>query len=225
MKRGALALVAVCLCLSATAFGENAATPLLHVGDSWVYRQTIQVTDRPEIVFFGIYTLSGAAGTNTLSVSMKAAQTKDQIHSEILAKMAPEVLWKVNPNLCGLDVVLGVSLTERPCGTALKVGDSWTTKQASDTVPVGSQFKVVRSEKITLPSGTFDTLVLEETGISTAKPGLAPDAAAHFPVSIRGSYWYDPKIKALLKKDVVATDRSGGPMFRFTDELQEFSVK
>jgi hypothetical protein len=207
------------------ALAQGAPVSPLSAGDSWTYHVTGGLAGQPGRSEWKEYILTSKNTSNEFVVTEYEKPTRELLDAALQAKEQPAIFSTIGADLCAIDFLSKATLTGQPCTAPLKVGDSWKTNEHHFGFPADAVLKAIRSEKIKLPSGSFDAFVIEVTVPVPPEQAARPQWAAHPPVKVRGLYWYDPAIKAILKEDMQGIDASGRAVFKLVAELQEFVVR
>lgn len=239
MKTIALVILTTGAASAAATGGAPLASPTVNVGDTWVYRDTVE---------------KGPGGWN---------QTRDEV--TVSRVTSSSIYFSTKPtgssqapkeSFSGLDwsrvrdVDGKETVVNRPLQFPLAVGKTWDieyTEQHPNKKFKSEQwqqkYQVVGVETVTVPAGKFEAIKIEEEGHWTAElePGqsvaqgaqVTPDSttlvtqtekARAEPVSGRTykAFWYVPEYKRWVKSVEEYYSSGGVRNERYTTELESF---
>lgn len=217
-----LTFLATLACLSSTLAGA-ADIPAMYiepisVGDSWSYKKTVTI---------------GSSNTKSMINFKISSQTADNklVYQSLLAEVKVAVLpqWRkigeIDAGGCLLDVGGGGALgLENTCHIDFEPGMDWDTEETDKSGQLSKRkYKVVGTETIHVPAGTFETTKIEAvwqgTKVSNPKASAGENLAAE---RYQFTYWYSPETKAMVKVVRKFHNGFGAVESTVTEELDSF---
>lgn len=212
--------LAALACLSST-LAIAADIPAMYiepiaVGDSWTYKKTVTVgtSSTKSMVNFKI---SGVSGDKLVYESLLA---------EVRVGMMPKwrKMGEIEAGGCLIDVAGGGALgLQNTCAINFEPGMDWDTEDGEKGQVVKRKYKIIGTETIHVPAGTFETTkidaVWQGSKMSNPKVTAAENLAAeryHF------IYWYSPETKAMVKVVRQFQNGFGAVESTVTEELDSF---
>ena len=215
-----LTFLATLACLTSTLAGA-ADIPAMYieplaVGDSWTYKKTVTIgsTNTKSMVN---YKISGQNGDKLVYQSL-LAEVRAGVQSQW------RKIGEVDAGACLIDAAGGGTLgLQDTCKLNFEAGMDWDTEETDKGQVSKRKYKVVGTETIHVPAGTFETTkidaVWQGTKVSNPKASAAENLSAeryHF------TYWYSPETRAMVKVVRQFHNGFGAVESTVTEELDSF---
>lgn len=213
-----LTLLATLTCLTATlAHAADVAFPPpspVSIGDSWTYKKTVK-TAHNQLKSFINYKITGTAGEDKLVYQSMLAD------ASVRAPMKWRDAGKVDADACLIDFGPGGSLgLQKTCAITFVEGMDWDTDEAVDGTRTKRRYKVMGTENISVPAGTFDTTKIQADWQVIKSGGGKGKQNAYGPTErFRFIYWYSPITKGMVKVVREFYDDVGTVESTVTEEL------
>lgn len=210
--------------------------PLFAAGDSWIYRQTIFRAGTSPVITVKQYTIGFLNKLNEWMVAIKTpAEKTSQV--EAVNNFIGTPAFRIGADICMFDMLAPATLKrDRPCELPSKMGDVWVVDESNTYEQAISTYKVIGSELISVPAGSFSAIKIE--GIRVVEDIKTPEqqklsasetsevkSLPSGPRKYRTTYWYVHQTKAMAKILREHFDAAGLSSIDSVAELAAVSLK
>ena len=191
--------------------------PQLQVGDTWQFKQTLNVPSKPETVSVTpVFALDYKNKLGDLVLAIKPFSING-------VNYAGRLIGPVSASTCLYDVIANSGALKN-CDVALQNGNSWSTDDSNTVERVQETVKIGAIEDVDVPAGKFAAtkIVVEKTVTEFAFKGV-PEPSGGYVKRYVTTYWYSPDTKTMVKV-IREKFNANGSTSTTTDELNFYSL-